>query len=45
MLVEGAREVPAQEDDGGGQQLRAGGGGLSSQPGPSPGALASLETW
>lgn len=36
VLVEGAREVPAQEDDGVGQQLRAGGAGSALTAGGVP---------
>lgn len=45
VLVEGAREVPAQEDHSVGQQLRAGRGGLSVRPGPCPRTPTPLLGW
>lgn len=45
VLVEGAREVPAQKDDSVGQQLRAGGVGSAFSLACTPGALAPLVGW
>lgn len=45
VLVEGAREVPAQKDDSVGQQLRAGGAGSACSLACTPGALAPLVGW